>query len=575
MLWLWIGLGLVPLLALAALLVGLVVHLPQRKYLRHTSSASSRKSRSSSSRAASRCPTPRTCVSHGGRPDAARLLPASDRAAPGRHPVRPGVRLQPLVVRAVLRAPAGQRLRRLRLRDRATRATATASRATSRCSGSPTTRCSDVQAALAYLKERPDADPRGVGFFGISKGGSAGLLAAADDPYVRCFVTDGIFATYTTMVPYMRKWIRIYSDHRTAPGTAAARGITAWWAASPCGASAGSDAAASRTWSRRCRRLAPRPLLMIHGGGDTYIKPEMARALFDRAGQPKEFWLVEGAKHNQALQRGGDEYRRRVLEFFQTSPGRNRRGLPAAGPMTARSIDLILASGVARRSAARWAARYAPRNTQPCLSPGCCCIGLGKIVRRAGAAAAGRLRGGHAPARAKCRRRCCGASWPTRPTPTSAATTTSPTSAPLADFRRQLPVAGYEYFEPYIAARPPRRAARPAGRRLRPHVRPDQRHHGGPQVHPGHAAVPGRLPPRLEHLGPAVFRDHQEVKLRPIVQMSGDWQRIPHRGRHPLRQRHRPDGRRCKSASSAGCTACRPASAASRTPPPSITRPCA
>ena len=30
------------------------------------------------------------------------------------------------------------------------------------------------------------ADPRGVGLFGISKGGSAGLIAAAKDDYVRC-----------------------------------------------------------------------------------------------------------------------------------------------------------------------------------------------------------------------------------------------------------------------------------------------------------------------------------------------------------------------------------------------------
>src|SRR5205085_901418 len=69
----------------------------------------------------------------------------------------------------------------------------------------------DVQAALSCLKRRPDADPRGIGLFGISKGGTAGLIAAADDPYVRCFVTDGIFATFPTMVPYMRKWIKIYS----------------------------------------------------------------------------------------------------------------------------------------------------------------------------------------------------------------------------------------------------------------------------------------------------------------------------------------------------------------------------
>src|SRR5262245_6425460 len=53
----------------------------------------------------------------------------------------------------------------------------------------------DAEAALAYLKGRPDADPGGVGLFGISKGGSAGLFAAAADPYVRCCVTDGAFAT--------------------------------------------------------------------------------------------------------------------------------------------------------------------------------------------------------------------------------------------------------------------------------------------------------------------------------------------------------------------------------------------
>ena len=90
---------------------------------------------------------------------------------------------------------------------------------------------------------------------------------------------------------------------------------------------------------RRCRfphlehflhRLAPRPLLMIHGGGDTYIKPEMARALFERVRGPKEFWLVEGAKHNQALQVAGDEYRRRVLAFFDRSLG---GGPGAAAPV--------------------------------------------------------------------------------------------------------------------------------------------------------------------------------------------------------------------------------------------------
>ena len=76
----------------------------------------------------------------------------------------------------------------------------------------------DAKAALAYLKSRPDADPRGVGFFGISKGAGAGLMAAARDPYVRCCVTDGVFATYTTLVPYMKQWFRIYNTHYAIQG---------------------------------------------------------------------------------------------------------------------------------------------------------------------------------------------------------------------------------------------------------------------------------------------------------------------------------------------------------------------
>jgi pimeloyl-ACP methyl ester carboxylesterase len=178
----------------------------------------------------------------------------------------------------------------------------------------------DFQAALAYLKQRPDADPRGVGLFGISKGGSAGLIAASRDGYVRCFVTDGIFATHTTMVPYMRKWIAIYSKsyrlQKLLPHFV--YGLIA------------RDALGRIQRERGCRfphlegamgRLGRRPLLMIHGGADNYIKPEMAQALFERARGPKELWMVEGAKHNQAFHLANGEYRRRVLAFFEAHLG--------------------------------------------------------------------------------------------------------------------------------------------------------------------------------------------------------------------------------------------------------------
>jgi pimeloyl-ACP methyl ester carboxylesterase len=187
----------------------------------------------------------------------------------------------------------------------------------------------DFRAALKYLQSRPDADPRGVGPFGISKGAGAGLVAAADEPLVRCAVTDGMFSAKLTLVPFMWQWVSILTK-KLPPAL-----LPEWYLRH-----------LARVTFRRverergCRlasvegavaRLAGRPLLMIHGEQDTYIKPHTARALFERAGEPKELWLVPGAKHNQALHVAGPAYRQKVLRFFEEHL--------ASGPRTAEGTE--------------------------------------------------------------------------------------------------------------------------------------------------------------------------------------------------------------------------------------------
>jgi hypothetical protein len=81
---------------------------------------------------------------------------------------------------------------------------------------------------------------------------------------------------------------------------------------------------------------------MIHGEGDTYIKPLTARALFDRAGDPKELWLVKGAKHNQGLTVAGEEYRRRVLSFFEAHLASQQSAVSEQGPVRAEAPRLEL-----------------------------------------------------------------------------------------------------------------------------------------------------------------------------------------------------------------------------------------
>jgi pimeloyl-ACP methyl ester carboxylesterase len=186
----------------------------------------------------------------------------------------------------------------------------------------------DMRAALTYLKKRPDADPHGVGIFGISRGGGAGIVAAASDPFVRCVATDGAFATRTTMIPYMRKWASIYLSQKWLAG------YMPRWVFSMVATYALRKIMARRrcrfpSLERAISRLSPRPLLMIHGGEDTYIKPPIAQALFEYAREPKEFWLVEGAKHNQALHIAGEAYRQRVQEFFT----KHLAGVPVLKPV--------------------------------------------------------------------------------------------------------------------------------------------------------------------------------------------------------------------------------------------------
>jgi pimeloyl-ACP methyl ester carboxylesterase len=172
----------------------------------------------------------------------------------------------------------------------------------------------DLKSAIKYLLSRPDADPKGIGVFGISKGGGTGILAAAGEKAIRCLVTDGAYGTHTTMVPYLKRWIQIYSDRKIL------QRVLPTWFYGIIGMAGAKKVARNRgvTYPSVEKAVAKltRPLLMIHGEGDNYIRPEMAKALFERARDPKELWVVPKAKHNQALTVAGDDYHTKLVAFF-------------------------------------------------------------------------------------------------------------------------------------------------------------------------------------------------------------------------------------------------------------------
>jgi len=63
------------------------------------------------------------------------------------------------------------------------------------------------------------------------------------------------------------------------------------------------------------------PVLVVHGSDDTLIPPELGRALYERARDPKRFVLVPGGSHHNSNFVGQQQVRAAMAELF---------GLPAA-----------------------------------------------------------------------------------------------------------------------------------------------------------------------------------------------------------------------------------------------------
>jgi alpha-beta hydrolase superfamily lysophospholipase len=63
------------------------------------------------------------------------------------------------------------------------------------------------------------------------------------------------------------------------------------------------------------------PVLVVHGSEDRLIRPELGRALFERAHEPKRWLLVDGGSHHNTNAVGLDAYRQAVGDLFGLRAG--------------------------------------------------------------------------------------------------------------------------------------------------------------------------------------------------------------------------------------------------------------
>jgi alpha-beta hydrolase superfamily lysophospholipase len=147
----------------------------------------------------------------------------------------------------------------------------------------------DARAAWAWLAQRHGAAPRFI--FGHSLGGAiaVGLATQVDDE--RGLILEGSFTSVPAVVRTMR------------------------WGWLPLGPliTQRFDAAS------RIDRVGA-PVLVVHGSEDRLIQPELGRALYEHAREPKRFVLVEGGSHHNTNAIGQDAYREALRELFRLPP---------------------------------------------------------------------------------------------------------------------------------------------------------------------------------------------------------------------------------------------------------------
>lgn len=156
----------------------------------------------------------------------------------------------------------------------------------------------DAAAAIERARTLPGVDPDRLVVFGQSIGGAIAVytVARVERRGVRMVVAESTFAGYrriareklgSSWLTWAFQWpLSFLIPDRYSPGPVAAR-------------------------------IAPIPLLVIHGDADPVVPLAHGRALYDMAAEPKRLWVVPGGGHIEAFARLGDTYRERLVALFE------------------------------------------------------------------------------------------------------------------------------------------------------------------------------------------------------------------------------------------------------------------
>jgi len=161
----------------------------------------------------------------------------------------------------------------------------------------------DVQAALEFLREFSSGER--VGLIGVSMGGAAALLGSTE-LRADAYVLESVYSTIRqALEARLSVWLGPLGMLRRFVAPLVIQGVSA-----EIGVGEHALRPIDHIGSVRA------PVFVIAGTRDAYTPLRESRALFEHALEPKKFWAVEGARHEDLHAFAGGMYEQRVGEFL-------------------------------------------------------------------------------------------------------------------------------------------------------------------------------------------------------------------------------------------------------------------
>jgi uncharacterized protein len=163
----------------------------------------------------------------------------------------------------------------------------------------------DIDAAVAWLRRRPDVQRRRIGGLGLSMGGEQMLEAAARNRGLKAAVSEGagIRSVREALLPRGASSLELALQYPQD----LVQTVSVWLL---------SGEPVPISLRNASQQIAPRATFFIYGENGQEVEKAVNPVYYDAAFAPKAIWMVPGSGHTQGIETQPKEYARLVVGFF-------------------------------------------------------------------------------------------------------------------------------------------------------------------------------------------------------------------------------------------------------------------